>query len=368
MVMIGFSPILLFILCISVQSSDVIDATDKTFQKIVLDSKLPVFVKFYAPWCGHCKSLAPVWDKIATNLKDIVSVVKVDCTGEQSLCSRYGVQGYPTLKLFKKGKAKDYQQQRDAASLMRFATDEIVDNVIKIKDEASLNKFLEKSKDLPHILLLSQKASPTPFFKALSMHFEGTLVLGQAASSVESVVQKYGPIDSFPQVFVIKEDEAKRYEGTISVSPLKAFLSGVAGVGVASETVAETVITTTPPPPKVEKTAWKVATSETVEGECKSTFCVIAFTEKADITSVTPEQKLTLDETIKKFNKGGKLTFLLASLEEQQLSSKFKVTGPNVLVYNAKRNRVARSENFDVGSINKMLERVLTGDMKYEDL
>src|SRR5687768_10271096 len=62
-------------------------------------SKDIVLVEFFAPWCGHCKSLAPEWEKAATNLKGLVKVTKVDATVETSLGSDYGVRGYPTIKV-----------------------------------------------------------------------------------------------------------------------------------------------------------------------------------------------------------------------------------------------------------------------------
>lgn len=61
------------------------------------------FIKFYAPWCGHCKSLAPVWDELGRDLKGKVMIGKVDCTTETSVAGRFGVRGYPTLKFFPAG-------------------------------------------------------------------------------------------------------------------------------------------------------------------------------------------------------------------------------------------------------------------------
>ena len=63
------------------------------------------FIKFYAPWCGHCKKLAPTWSELADELKhnEQVSIGQVDCTQAQDLCKKLEVTGYPTLKSFYNG-------------------------------------------------------------------------------------------------------------------------------------------------------------------------------------------------------------------------------------------------------------------------
>jgi thiol-disulfide isomerase/thioredoxin len=60
------------------------------------------FVKFYAPWCGHCKRLAPIWDQLYLNNQDRLNVGKVDCTSDdgKGLCSHYEIRGYPSLIFF----------------------------------------------------------------------------------------------------------------------------------------------------------------------------------------------------------------------------------------------------------------------------
>jgi len=84
------------------------------------------FVKFYAPWCGHCKKLAPTWDELAAKVEDKsnIKIAKVDCTVEKDVCKQYEVRGYPTLILFNNGKKADtYNKARDLNSLHAFVTE-----------------------------------------------------------------------------------------------------------------------------------------------------------------------------------------------------------------------------------------------------
>jgi len=75
-------------------------------------------VPVYAPWCGHCKALAPEYEDAATQLKEKnIKLVKVDCTEETDLCQKHGVEGYPTLKVFRGlDNVTPYKGQRKAAA------------------------------------------------------------------------------------------------------------------------------------------------------------------------------------------------------------------------------------------------------------
>ena len=81
-------------------SSSVIQLTDNSFQSIVVKSPTPVLVEFYAPWCGHCKSLAPEYNKVAKAMKGIMKVGAIDLDKYKTVGGPYGIKGFPTIKLF----------------------------------------------------------------------------------------------------------------------------------------------------------------------------------------------------------------------------------------------------------------------------
>ncbi|XP_027160124.1 probable protein disulfide-isomerase A6 [Coffea eugenioides] len=104
--------------------SNVVVLTPENFDEIVLDEKKDVLVEFYAPWCGHCKSLAPTYEKVATafKLEDHVVIANVDADKYKDLAEKYGVSGYPTLKFFPKGNkaGEDYDGGRDLDDFVTF--------------------------------------------------------------------------------------------------------------------------------------------------------------------------------------------------------------------------------------------------------
>ncbi|KAK5098233.1 protein disulfide-isomerase precursor [Lithohypha guttulata] len=104
-------------------ASDVHDLKTDTFKDFVSTNSLAL-IEFFAPWCGHCKALAPEYEEAATQLKEKnVALAKVDCTVEADLCREYGVEGYPTVKVFRgPDNIKPYQGARKAPAIVSYMT------------------------------------------------------------------------------------------------------------------------------------------------------------------------------------------------------------------------------------------------------
>ena len=102
------------------KKSGVITLDQNNFDKEVLASDDFFLVEFFAPWCGHCKALAPEYRKAAKALNGIAKIGAVDCDKEQALAQKYGVKGFPTLKVFAQDKKNptDYQGARTAQGIV----------------------------------------------------------------------------------------------------------------------------------------------------------------------------------------------------------------------------------------------------------
>jgi len=100
----------------------VVDLTEFNFDGVVLAPK-HVFVKFYAPWCGHCKKLAPDWEKLANAFdgeSDVV-IAKLDAEKHKAVANKYEITGYPTLVYFdKENKQHKYTEGRTLKELVDF--------------------------------------------------------------------------------------------------------------------------------------------------------------------------------------------------------------------------------------------------------
>lgn len=111
-----------------------IHVTDDAFDKVVLKSPLPVIVDFWAPWCGPCKMVAPILDKIAKEYDGKLIIAKVNTDENQKYAMQYGVQGIPTMLFMSGGKVVHQQVGALPESLLKQVVTQFLDVAAPKKD------------------------------------------------------------------------------------------------------------------------------------------------------------------------------------------------------------------------------------------
>ncbi|KAJ3021186.1 hypothetical protein HKX48_009020 [Thoreauomyces humboldtii] len=234
-------------------NSHVVTLTADNFDEII-DGSRPALVEFYAPWCGHCKTLAPIYEELGTAYahatKDVI-IAKVDADDHKSLGSRFGVQGFPTLKWFPKGKASDpepYEQGRDLDSLVKFVDEKAGLRAKVVKPETfvttltstTFDEVVVKNSDKNVLVAFTAEwcghcKNLKPIFEKIAKTYKtesNCLVANVDAEKAKDVAERYG-VTGYPTLkfFPAKGDPAnpEAYNGGRSEADFVAFLNEKCG-------------------------------------------------------------------------------------------------------------------------------------------
>ncbi|KAJ1584267.1 hypothetical protein NDA11_003728 [Ustilago hordei] len=91
----------------------------------------PTFVKFFAPWCPHCKAMAAAFKSLSQSLKGRVNALEIDCEANQALCSSYDIGGYPVLRLYVQGNAREYNGGRSHDAMLKWVLETVSSSGLK---------------------------------------------------------------------------------------------------------------------------------------------------------------------------------------------------------------------------------------------
>eukprot|EP01084_Bolivina_argentea_P215041 365044_1 len=178
------------------KASGVINVDVSNFDQVVAANEDEVvMVEFYAPWCGHCKQLQPEYVRLAKQLKNVVKIVAMDASDDKNraIASKYGVQGFPTLKVHVgTGAAIDYQQARDARTMKSFLLSKLPSHVTRLTKD-KLDSFLTKHSDKPKAIIFSKQGTISPTVKRFSALMKNFMKFGSPKKSdVKDIAKKYG--------------------------------------------------------------------------------------------------------------------------------------------------------------------------------
>jgi thioredoxin 1 len=109
-----------------IKMNEPVHVSDAEFEKIVLKADKPVIVDFWAPWCGPCRMVAPVLDKLAKEMSDKVLIAKVNTDENADWATRYGVRGIPTMLFINNGEVVHTQVGALPEALLRDVLDQFL--------------------------------------------------------------------------------------------------------------------------------------------------------------------------------------------------------------------------------------------------
>lgn len=249
-------------------SSPVVQLTPNNFKSKVLNANGVVLVEFYAPWCGHCQALTPIWEKAATVLKGVATVAALDANEHQSLAQEYGIRGFPTIKVFVPGKPPvDYQGARDVKPIAEFVLQQIkallkerlsgkATGGSSDKSKSDSNESIElNSSNFDELVLKSKDLWIVEFFapwcghckklapewKKAANNLKGKVKLGHVdCDSEKSLMSKFN-VQGFPTILVFGADKDSPipYEGARTAGAIESFALEQLETNVAPPEVTE---------------------------------------------------------------------------------------------------------------------------------
>ena len=107
--------------------SEPIHVTDASFEKVVLQAEIPVIVDFWAPWCGPCRMVAPILDKLAKEYSGKLLITKVNTDENPDWATKFGVQGIPTMLFVSGGKVAHRQVGALPEPMLRDVVDQFLE-------------------------------------------------------------------------------------------------------------------------------------------------------------------------------------------------------------------------------------------------
>jgi protein disulfide-isomerase A1 len=206
------------------KDGDVLVLTDDTIDAAIKENQF-ILIEFYAPWCGHCKTLAPEYAKAATklaNLENPILIAKVDATENSQAAQRFGVRGYPTLKWFVNGQDSEYSGGRTEAEIVSWVTKKTGPPAKDLAGKSDVENF-QNSADVVVVGFFSKSSDEFKAFESAARAIEDALFGVVEDSSVSTDFDV-----SAPAIVLFKKfDEGKVvFSGEYNAEAIQEFVQG----------------------------------------------------------------------------------------------------------------------------------------------
>lgn len=184
--------------------------TAESFQKLVTTTRDPWFVKFYAPWCGHCQAMAPNWIEMSREMKGVLNVGEVNCDIEKRLCKDARVKGFPTVLFFRGGERVEYNGLRGVGDLITFGK-KALDVGLGIEDvNAESFKKLEETEEVI-FLYFYDHATVSEDFRALERLTLSLIGHGKLVKTKDPKLCERFKISTWPRLMVSRDGKPSYY-------------------------------------------------------------------------------------------------------------------------------------------------------------
>eukprot|EP01114_Cavostelium_apophysatum_P013747 TRINITY_DN33_c0_g1_i1.p1 TRINITY_DN33_c0_g1~~TRINITY_DN33_c0_g1_i1.p1 ORF type:complete len:484 (-),score=163.93 TRINITY_DN33_c0_g1_i1:9-1460(-) len=192
--------------------SDVLTLTTENFDQALSDNSL-VLVEFYAPWCGHCKKLAPEYEKAATTLREsgvTAKLAQVDADNEinAALRDKFDIRGFPTLKLFRNGVPSEYEGGRSADEIVTYIRRQAAPAITELTNADEATKFANAERVVMVGFFNDRSSAEYAKFKENAEQLRNSFSFGEVIGNAD--VAKALGVEKTPSLILFKQfDEGK---------------------------------------------------------------------------------------------------------------------------------------------------------------
>ena len=186
--------------------------TAENFQRLVTMTRDPWFIKFYAPWCGHCQALAPNWQGMARQMTGKLNIGEVNCDVEKRLCKDIKVRGYPTIHFFRGGERIEYDGLRGLGDLISFATKAAAVGEGVYDVSAAQFEEMEKKEEVI-FLYFYDHATTSEDFAALERLLMSLIDHAKLVKTNDPLLAERFKISTWPRLLVSRDGKPSYYTG-----------------------------------------------------------------------------------------------------------------------------------------------------------